>query len=129
MRRLGILLLLAALEWGCDGEPTVPVPAIEGTYILQTIDGHALPTTSGGMAVLSSTITLGADGRFSRIVEASTSQSGSTQLVTTTEAGHWSASGLSVTLSSAVETHNGTVRQGGHELDLDVNGGVWAHSR
>ena len=75
MRFAAVILLFAML--GCRGLEPEPLLALEGTWVLESLNGAPLPASMPGGAELLGSTALGRDGLFTRIstIRAASSQS------------------------------------------------------
>lgn len=102
---LGIALTLAAC--GSDGVGPAAAPtAVAGTYNLTTVDGQALPFTVLDLGayqakLASAALDLKADGTYSFEFGIRIEDSGNIRSTSQSDAGVWSKSGNTVTLTSS----------------------------
>ena len=99
---LGVLLASAA---GCIDEVPMGNPTVNGTYVLQTVNGSALPytTTESGTTteILDGALTLFQGGTYSETGHSRRTVSGEVTNQTLSEAGSYELYGTSITLRRA----------------------------
>ncbi len=126
------MLLVAACS---DKGVTDPVPL--GTYVLQSVDGHALPYVVPGegsdeLALTAGSIALMDGGRFGMSVTMRYTSAGSSADMTMNASGTFTISGSTVTFTvvdpeSGSSTFNGTLSNG--TLTISEEGEVWVFRR
>jgi hypothetical protein len=108
-RRQLAALVLIALAAACGSDSTTsPEAEVAGTYTLRTINGAPLPFTLGtaGSAtfvLVSSTVTLKADGTFTGSTTATETTGSSSTTSTESGSGTWTRSGTTISLRDSVD--------------------------
>lgn len=117
-------------------ELTAPSP-YAGVYALVSVGGTPVPAPWIGAKVVSSTITLGNDGSYTRRVADTVYSGGSAQFIRTVERGRWRVSGstqndptlaatLKLTLSDGTAVSQLITKFG---IDYSFPSGDWIYSR
>ena len=131
MRRGAFVAVAIGLCAACNSASAPPQTAV-GDYVLQTIDGHTLPTTGGSILVVSSSISLRSDGQFSfaRVDSFPSTSAGTKDTVTLN--GTWSLSGTDIHIAfgqqKLFEQWFGTLA-GAQLTVVQPTEGTWVYAR
>ncbi|HEX6627238.1 MAG TPA: lipocalin family protein [Gemmatimonadaceae bacterium] len=135
MRRL-VLACAAVTLLACGGgDSTGPVASAEGTWSLQTVGGTALPYTYAYDAVtqhraevLSDVFVFSADGSYTETFTTRDTQGTTVTTETATDAGTWSQSGKTVTVTFSDGSHLGASING-DQISMNTAAGVLLYAR
>lgn len=135
MRRL-VLACAAVALLGCGGgDSTGPVASAEGSWSLQTVGGTALPYTYAYDAasqhrqeVLSDVFDMNSDGTYVETFTTRDTQGTTVTTETATDAGTWSQSGRTVTVTFSDGSHL-TASINGDQISMNTAAGVLLYAR
>lgn len=135
MRRF-VLACAAVTLLACGGsDSTGPVASAEGSWSLQTVGGSALPytyaydaATQHRLEVLSDVFDISSDGTYTETF--TTRETLGTQVTTSTDsdAGTWTQSGKSVTITFSDGSHL-TATINGDQISMSTAAGVLLYAR
>lgn len=116
---LAASFLFSALIAACSSDTTEPVVAVEGSYVLSSISGAALPvnvtqTAEGQFFIDAGSLLLSTDGTFTLTETDRVVGDKATTTTVITSTGTYTASGSNITLhyTAPVRTVSGTAKTG-----------------
>jgi hypothetical protein len=123
--RNGLLLGIALTLAGCGAADAVtpPRPSVSGSYRLTSVDGHELPFTVVDLGTYKAQIAAGvlaleADGTYAMSFDITLDDGLKVRPATESDAGRWTASAETITLTSALDTVRRTGTVSGNVVTL-----------